>query len=434
MKPTTRTLIWICCTLVLATLGVFDSRFLVVWQGVVYVLAAVLIWDLLRLRQNRKFAISRHVNSNLPIGAWSDVSITIQNQNGIRIQLELFDYIPDNFDTRGLPVGLRLESNQPVTVTYKVKPGNRGDAVFSGLDLMTTSPFRLWKMRNFFPVASSVKVYPNFAEIARYTLLATDNHLSQFGIRRYQRLGQGMDFHQLREYRIGDTVSQIDWNATARRQKFVSRQYHDERDQQIVFLVDCGRRMRHMEDGQAHMDQALNAMLLLGYVAARQGDAVGFLAFAGPHKWVAPRKGTQTVNYLLSQCYDLTSTLEPADYLLAAQKLFGVQRRRALIVILSNSRAEDQHDLTQAIKLLTRRHVVVFADLQEPGLREALDAKVTHIDSALTFHSVYDYLNRRKKIHEALSHLGAMCLDTTARELPVRLVNQYLDIKRTARL
>ena len=61
-----------------------------------------------------------------------------------------------------------------------------------------------------------MRVYPNFQALARYTLLATDNRLSQIGVLQVRRRGEGTEFHQLREYRQGDPQRAIDWKATAR--------------------------------------------------------------------------------------------------------------------------------------------------------------------------------------------------------------------------
>ena len=434
MKPTRRSLILLLLWCGFAVACFFYPEYLPYWRVSGYLLAVLLLTDPVWLLLTNAFRLERQVNSNLPINAWSRVDLILANLNNTFLRLALFDHVPAAFEFEGVPVTQTVNAGQVLQLQYRVKPLQRGDAEFPGLDLLVRTPLGFWERRIFIPHASSVRVYPNFAEISQYTLLATDNRLSQMGVKRRQRRGEGSDFNQLREYRIGDSFKQIDWKATSRQQKLISREYHDERDQQIIFLVDCGRRMRHLEDGQAHLDQALNAMLLLTYVAIRQGDAVGFLSFAGTEKWLPPDKGKRTVNRMLNQCYDLDSTTQSADYLGVARKFLGLQRRRAMVVILSNTRAEDHADLTQAIKLLSRRHFVVLADLQEPGLRRTLEAPVYDLDSALLYHGVYDYLQQRKQIHENLHHSGGLCLDTTARELPVRLVNQYLDIKRSGRL
>ena len=434
MKPAPRTVVLLLLWCGLAIGCFFYPVLILYWRISGYLLAALLLTDFVWVLTMNSFGLERRTNSNLPINAWSRVTLTLANLNSYYLILKLFDHVPAAFEFDGMPVVQIINARQSVQFQYRVKPLQRGDAAFKGLDLQVKTPLGLWIRRLFLANNTSVRVYPNFAEITQYTLLATDNRLSQMGVKRRQRRGEGSDFNQLREYRVGDSFKQIDWKATSRQQKLISREYHDERDQQIIFLVDCGRRMRHLEDGQAHLDQALNAMLLLTYVAIRQGDAVGFLSFAGTERWLPPDKGKRTVNRMLNQCYDLDSTTQAADYLGIARKFMGLQRRRALVVILSNTRAEDHRDLSQAMKLLSRRHFVVLADLQEPGLRRTLETPVYDVNSALLFHGVYDYLQQRRQIHENLQHSGGLCLDTTARELPVRLVNQYLDIKRSGRL
>lgn len=431
MTPTVHTVALVGAWFVLAIVTAFMPALTPAWKGAGALLTAFLLIDLVQVRRQSEVTVERHINANLPIGSWSTVALTVHNTNNARIQATVYDHHPVDFDIDHLPIAIAIDPDTSGGIRYRVKPTRRGDATFGGVDLLLTSPMKLWHRRQHVPVATTVRVYPNFAEVARYTLLAQDNHLSQFGIRRFQRRGEGNDFLQLRDYRKGDTFRQIDWKATARRQKFISREYHDERDQQIVFLMDCGRRMRHLEDGQLHLDQAFSAMLLLSHVATRQGDAVGFLAFAGEEKWVKPRKGANAVNYLLDACYGLHATTEAADYLGVARTLMELQHRRALIMIVSNTRNEDLDDLQQAIALMRRRHLVVLADLQEPGLSRVMTSRITNLDRALSFHSVYDYLDERTNSHERLNHSGAICLDTTARELPVQLVNRYLDIKRT---
>ena len=99
--------------------------------------------------------------------------------------------------------------------------------------------------------------------------------------------------------------------------------------------------MRHIEQNNAHLDQALNAMLLLSHVASLQGDAVGFLAFGGTNRWFPPQKGGNLVRRLLARTYDLESSTDAADYLSAARELLPRQQRRALIIVMTNTRDED---------------------------------------------------------------------------------------------
>src|SRR3546814_1609095 len=105
----------------------------------------------------------------------------------------------------------------------------------------------------------------------------------------------------MREYRIGDSLRQIDWKATARALKLISREYQDEKNQQLIVVLDTGRRMMAREPATAqgtralaHFDHALDASLVVSYLALRQGDAVGLYATGGDERWVAPQRSLRS--------------------------------------------------------------------------------------------------------------------------------------------
>lgn len=420
-------------TLAWTALGVAGAWWrdgLTLWQVAAVLLGAVAFADWWRLRALPTPQIVRGIARNLPVAVWSTVGLNVRNDGSQPIGFGLHDLHPPEFEVRGMPLSARLEPGQEVDIRYQLKPPTRGAFQLLGTDIRVSSPWGLWRERRRAGEARELRVYPNFAEIANYTLLGTDNRLAEIGVRRRQRRGEGNEFHQLREYYPGDSLHKIDWKATSRYRKLISREYQDERDQQILFLVDCGRRMHHADAERVHLDEALNAMLLLAYVSLRQGDAVGFMAFGGVRRWFAPRKGPHVVTGLLNATYDLRSTTDVADYRVAAGELMALQRRRALIVVLTNTRDEDHADLEAAVRAMRSRHLVVVADLRETLLDELGVSPVVSLEQALRFHAAEEYLMRRRQSHERLSYHGARVLDVVPGELPVALVNQYLAIKR----
>ena len=88
----------------------------------------------------------------------------------------------------------------------------------------------------------------------------------EIGIKSYPQRGSGTDFKQLADYRPGDSIRDIDWKATLRHGRPIVREYQDERDQRVVFLLDCGRRMRADEGSGARRRQPLRRR-------ARRADA-----------------------------------------------------------------------------------------------------------------------------------------------------------------
>ena len=417
-----------------ALLAAWYPVFSLVWKSAAALLSMLALLDLLRLRRLPSPQVARLLHTSIPVGVWTDVRIQLDNRSEESLMLEVHDHHPADCRASHQPQSLLVPAQRQLSLGYRVFPRRRGEKRFSGVDLTLHSPLGLWRQKRFIEHLTRVRVYPNFREIAHYALLATDNHLSQMGVRRRQRRGEGSDFHQLREYRTGDALRQIDWKASSRYRKLISKEYQDERDQQLVFMLDCGRHMRHEDENGAHLDHALNAMLLLSYVADRQGDAVGFLSFGGVERWQPPIKGGDLVRRLLDRSYDIEATLQAADYLAAAQKLMPLQRRRALLIILTNSRTEEQSDLQKAVSLLAKRHLVVVADLHEASLDRVVERPVTDRQGALRFQAVVDYLGARGQSHERLQHRGGLVIDSRPQQLPVNLVNAYLDVKASGAL
>ena len=405
------------------------------WQGIGALIGAVALADWLLVRAIAVPELQRELPHSLPIGVASEIVLKIVNRGGRALALEVHDRHPAAGESAGLPRAIRLDSGGAARIAYRFTPTLRGDQRFEPCDARITSPFRLWQRRVACGEPTAVRVYPNFAALTRYALFATDNRLSQLGILQRRRRGEGLDFHQLREYRQGDSQRQIDWNATARMRKLVSREYRDERDQQIVFMIDCGRRMSASDTDARHLrhfDHVLNAALLLGYVSLRQGDAVGYMTFGTEApRFMAPRKTSAAVTLLLAGLYDIQPGMMMPDYYQAALDAARLLRRRALVVILSNLRDEDDDVLAPALRLLRQRHLVLFASLREPSLDETIARPVSGLDSALTHAAAFDYREERARALKRVERNGASVLDVEPNRLPMALVNRYLDIKRS---
>jgi uncharacterized protein (DUF58 family) len=341
-------------------------------------------------------------------------------------------------EQRGLPQELRLPGRGWGELGYQLRPSQRGAFAFGPAQLRLASPLGLWWKDLFRGAGAPLRVYPNFAAVKKYALLATSHRLAMLGVHQKRRRGEGMEFHQLREYREGDALRQIDWKATSRLTKLISREYQDERDQQVVFLVDCGRRMRALDGELSHFDHTLNAVLLLAHVALGEGDAVGLLSFAGDpgqgQRWLPPRKGPSTLNLMLDALFDLQPENRATDYLAAAELCLARLKKRALVVLVTNLRDEDDDSLAPALRLLQKRHRVLLASLRERVLEDSLAAPVHDFEGALLHGAVHQYLGQRRAGFDRLAAQGIHALDLLPSQLPLALVNRYLAMKRGGEL
>jgi uncharacterized protein (DUF58 family) len=434
MIPSAR-LLW--AVLVIAAIAVAVSiypEFQLPWTGFAAGFLLLALLDAFAGLRLPAPALARNVPGSLALGVSSEVRLRIANAAGLRVRLDLHDHHPPSFEAEGLPRRLTLERGQWTEVAYQVRPVARGETQFSAAEARLFSPIGLWQISRKIGTPSPVRVYPNFRALAKYTLLATDNRLSQIGVLQVRKRGEGMEFHQLREYRQGDSQRAIDWKATSRTQRLISREYEEEKDQRVMLVIDCGRRMASKDDELSHFDHALNAALLLAHVALRQGDAVGMMTMAGINRFVEPRKSVGAVNALLNHVYDIEPTLEVPDYNLAARDVMRRLRRRSLVIVLTNLRDEDDETLLPALKLLRTRHLVVLASLREAIISRALSARVDSFDRAVTHAAAAEYLAARERTFRRIGASGAVCLDVEPERLAISLVNRYLELKREGRL
>lgn len=434
MIPARRLFYLLWLWLVSSVLAALWPSLVTVWIaiGALLLIVAVVEWRV--VSRQPEISVLRTVSSTLALGVWSEVRLRIETIASAPLSLEIFDHFPPHVEVRDMPVQVQIPASAWVEINYTVRPTERGELCFSPTQLLLTSPFGLWRQVRMANVIECVKVYPNFAALTGNALLASDKRLSMMGIHLRQRRGEGLDFHQLREYRAGDMIRQIDWKATSRLKKLTSREYQDERDQQVVFLLDCGRRMNAKDGELSHFDYALNAVLLLCHVALKQGDTVGLMAFGGQPCYLPPRKGAGAINSLLDTVYDLQAGTRSSDFLQASTTLMTRLKKRSLIVLVTNLRDEDNEELLPALQLMRQRHLVLVASLQERIINETLNAAVNNFSDALRNSATRIYLQQRRKAHEVIKACGVLCLDVEPEKLSVTLVNRYLDIKRSGRL
>jgi len=443
MKPTRLLLIWLAVLLGLSTLlGAFtalqfkvpETLHSVTW-GLLLALLLLAMLDAGRLQRRPSPRVKRQMPGSLALGRWGDVRVTLEHDYRQPLTVKVFDHVPDGLNMDNLPQSIELRPGEHSELGYRLRPLRRGHFGFTRCEVHLPSPLGLWSARRFVEVIDATRVYPDFARLYGAQLLAVDNWLSQLGVRQRQRRGLGLEFHQLREFREGDSLRQIDWKATARQRTPIAREYQDERDQQIVFMLDCGRRMRSQDAELSHFDHALNACLLLSYVALRQGDAVGLATFACDQpRYLAPVKGSGQLNLLLNSVYDLQTTRRTADYQAAASQLLARQKRRALVIIVTNLRDEDDEELLTAVKRISRQHRVLVASLREEVLDQLRQAPVQTLPEALAYCGTVDYLNARNELHERMSAHGLSVLDTQPSQLGAALVTRYLGWKKAGAL
>jgi uncharacterized protein (DUF58 family) len=399
--------------------------------GLFGTLILTLLWDAYSIKKIPPLEASRHSCGVLSVNRWSPVHLSLTHRFTAPTAVQIFDGIGDGLESDQQPCTAQLIPQKITHLSYQIKAFRRGAFNLERLFYRFQSPWMMWLKQGYVPVHNALKVYPDFSAISAFKLLAREQHSNLLGIKKRRRRGEGADFAQLREYRPGDALRSIHWKATALRQKLISKEYQDAKDQRLIILLDTGQRMRASEGSLTHFDAALNAALLIGFIALHQGDHFALQTFGPTERWVPLQKGTHKLQVVLNSLYDLDAQPEASDYLRAAELITRKELKRSLIVVLTNVRSEDHSDLMQAVTQLKKKHLVLVGDLQESQLRQAINTPIANLDDALLYTALQQFEREHESNLNKLKTQGVLTASVEPNQLAATLANYYLSVKRS---
>ncbi|HWO94538.1 MAG TPA: DUF58 domain-containing protein [Dehalococcoidia bacterium] len=193
--------------------------------------------------------------------------------------------------------------------------------------------------------------------------------------------GHGIEFQETREYQPGDDERTIDWNVTARTGVPHVKKYVEERELVVLLLVDVSASLNFGSVHRTKRDVAAEIAAVLALAATRNNDRVGLIAFTDRIEYyLPPRKGTQHVLRLVRELLQLEPAGSGTDLAAALRFLNKVQRRRAVVFVLSDFMATGYEP---ALRVSALRHDVTALSLADPrelelppvGLIELEDAE-----------------------------------------------------------
>ncbi len=396
--------------------------------GLVLVLVMV---DFLFSPTRYDIEIERQCENRLSLLADNAVTITVTNRWEKKLAGSLIDQYPDPGKADPDVLSFEVEPGKIVKLTYHYRPEKRGDVVFPKIHLRLHGRLGFIIRRLVIPVITKAQVYPNLIQTRRWDLLARKGALFAAGFKPIGRFGRGTDFSQLREYVPDDEFRFVDWKATARKGKMVVREYEIQRSQPLTLFIDCGRQMIGRIDEHTRLDYAINAALMLAYVAIIKGDQVGLIAFASKiQHYIAPRRGHAQMNRIIEALYDVQPSEVESDYAGAIRKFLSTWRKRSLIVLFS-----DVVDPSASSVLLSHlpsvypRHLPLAVLLKDPDLVAIETGAPTNATELYEKAVACDLATSRELASRQLRQAGCLVVDVAPQDLTVAVVNEYLRLK-----
>ncbi len=413
-----------------------DLRFvyaLLAWDALV-----VLAWlaDLKQLPNPSQLTVKRTWHSPGALSIPSNVDLTLINSSGKTVCATMVDTVPAQLRNEPPTLTVKAGARNEATATYRICPTQRGDAKLGHCYVRYQSLLRIAERWVRASVGQTVRIYPNLEEAKRHSIYLLRSRQIALEKRHSRVRGIGREFESLREHQQGDEYRDICWTAAARRGKLVTRVYQIERSQTVWIVIDSGRLMRARVGSFSKLDHAVNSALSLAQVALYSGDRVGLVAYGRTIRQQLPAaKGSAHLRQLIEQLALVHEETSEADHLHMAGRLLTDQKRRSLIVWLTDlAETAMTPEVIEAAAMMMPRHLVLFVVIGQPDLGELATKRPESETDMYQVAAAQEMVHRRELLLARLRERGALALEVSSGAISPVLVNSYLQIKERNQL
>jgi len=420
----------------------FLFRFFFEWLGVLPELffGALLILTLLDVlllyrTQNGVFA-RREAPDRLSNGDDNQLAVYIENFYPFNIKAGIIDEIPHQFQRRDVWFETSVASRQHKLISYLLKPLKRGEYEFGIIRVFAHSPLGLLSRRYNFAEEEVLPVYPSFLQMRQYELMAISNRLNEMGIKKIRRLGNSMEFEQIKTYVPGDDYRNINWKASARQGSLMTNSYTDEKSQQVYCIVDKSRAMKMPFEGLSLLDYAINASLVLSNVALLKQDKAGLITVAEKIGSTIPadRKPAH-INKILEVLYKEKTRYLETNMEMLYTTVRRVIKQRSLVVFFTNY--ESLSSLNRHLPFLKRiasHHLLLVVFFENTELKKLSQEQAKDVEGIYIKTIAEKFAYDKKLIVKELAKHGIQSILTAPQNLTINTVNRYLELKARQRI
>ena len=433
--PTKRLVVVVGATAPVWLLGLIPGFRGAAWvaAGVLAALVLAVVLDTAFTPSARQLDVRRELPPAIGVGDAAAATYVVTSRWPATVTGTLYDALPEGIErVEGGSQRFRVTPGESTTLTVPIRGRARGEWLLGRVVLRVRGPLGLVERTVRIRLDGSITVAPSLANVRRYRLLALQRRLRELGVRSLRRRGEGTSFAGLREYTPGDDPRSIDWKATARRRKLITREFAIEQGQTVMLAVDAGRLMTQIADRYARFEYALSSALALADIAIASGDHVGLLVFNdGVRAFVPPGRGRAALGAVRDALLPVQATMVEPDYGAAFRALDVRHRRRALVVVFTDvidvraSQALIAHTARSA-----RRHLPLVVALRNEALMGA--AAPAGVDSSAGVYeraAAEELLSARDEALGRMRQSGVSVIDVKPQAMTAAVINRYLELK-----
>ncbi len=399
-------------------------------------LVLVLARDIALLPGRSGYRVRRVMPEPFSLGEHEEVKVVIENSAAAGLLATIADHAPADLTPQPREVAGTFDRKGRLELTYSTTSPRRGAYKFGPVDLQVSRRDGWWRRQVRLQHPHEVAVFPNVVAIKRMQLTLRRGLRVMAGLRRARPPGASTAFAGLRDYVRGDDIRRVSWTATARRDHPVVVEVEAERGQQVMIAIDCGRLMTAPAGELEKLDHAINAALMLAWVAQAYGDRVGLMTFDDRvTSFIKPERGSAQLRRITEELYAVKPEYVEPDFGHPFTHLSLRLGRRSMVVILTDVQdPEASKELVAHSLRLAARHLVLVVAMSDPSVVNARQAPVTTSSRAYEWAAAEEFMASRRESFELLRRGGVLGLDVVAGNLSPALVERYLELKERALL
>jgi uncharacterized protein (DUF58 family) len=348
-----------------------------------------------------------------------------------RMAVEIAPSAPHDFAHDGAVRSLSVAALAPAFLDFTCTPRRLGEHRWPPACARVAGPLGLawWSKRVRDEV--SVRVQPELLKLSEGVSGA-----GRIGARSGRIVGAGAELLQLRTYRPGDPPRVVDWKATARARRLISRDFSEDQHLEILILIDAGRASGLRSGGLDRFGHYINVAARLAQFAVTQDDLVGVVVFADrPVLECPPARGAAAVARIRKLLTAARVAGTESDPLQAAIRVRSLVRQRSLVVVLTDlDDAAAAGQLAAAVRLLLPKHLPFIAGLSSAHAEAMAKAPARRWPDPYRALAAQEYCASLDRKVESLKARGAPTLVAKPDQLESAVFQAYSDFRRRRRV
>lgn len=373
----------------------------------------------------------RLVGDKFSNGEENPVEICVSNRYPFGVSVRVVDEAPVEFQQRAVSLSFRLLPGKSARQAYSLRPVRRGAYVFGRVRAFVSTPLSLTERCYSFDAGRQVAVYPSFAMMRRYELLAFAGVRNGNGAKKIRVAGVSTAFDQIKPYVQGDDPRTVNWKATAKCNRMMVNSYTEERSQQVYCVIDKGRTMQSPFNGMTTLDYAINTALALSDVILKKGDKAGLLTFSNkPGTVVRADNRMIQLNHLNEALYSQQTDYLETDYEQLCVTVSRYVHTRSLLVLYTNfDTVNGMRRHLPALRRLAKSHLLLVILFENTEINRALFRPAHNMQDLYFKAMVGSFISEKRQIAAELRKSGIYTLLTEPEQLTPNTINIYLELK-----